>query len=228
MDKLTRIRLLIKWIQFVKSVKQKELAELLECNKSYLSQILNGSVAISDNFINKVCSLDSRINKDWIYTGIGSMAEGIPADLSTKKINDAPLEKSEEIPVIPADLYNEPEVDVYEYILDQETDMEPAVKQFPKTDMYYRIKSRAMENYICSGDILALTAYPQGQERIVPGDPYVVDTNTNGLVTRLLYNHPDGFLARSHNPERYPDFVITREEILRIYRIVGLLRINVQ
>ena len=228
MDRLTRIRLLIKWIQFIKSIKQKELAELLECNKSYLSQVLNGSTPISDNFINKVCSLDSRINKDWIYTGIGSMAEGIPADLSTKKINDAPIEKSEEIPVIPADLYNEPEVDVYEYILDQETDMAPAVKQFPKTDMYYRIKSRAMENYICSGDVLALTAYPQGQERIVPGDPYVIDTNTNGLVTRLLYNHPDGFLARSHNPERYPDFVITREEINRIFRIVGLLRINVQ
>lgn len=228
MDKLTRIRLLIKWIQFVKSVKQKELAELLECNKSYLSQILNGSVAISDNFINKVCSLDSRINKDWIYTGVGSMAEGIPADLSTKKINDAPIEKSEEIPVIPADLYNEPEVDVYEYILDQETDMAPAVKQFPKTDMYYRIKSKAMEPSICAGDMLALAAYPVGCERIVPGDPYSVDTNTNGLVTRLLYNHPDGFLARSYNPEKYPDFVIAREEINRIFRIVGLLRIDVQ
>lgn len=228
MDKLTRIRLLIKWIQFVKSVKQKELAELLECNKSYLSQILNGSVAISDNFINKVCSLDSRINKDWIYTGVGSMAEGIPADLSTKKINDAPIEKSEEIPVIPADLYNEPEVDVYEYILDQETDMAPAVKQFPKTDMYYRIKSKAMEPSICAGDMLALAAYPVGCERIVPGDPYSVDTNTNGLVTRLLYNHPDGFLARSYNPEKYPDFVISREEIIRVFRIVGLLRINVQ
>jgi transcriptional regulator with XRE-family HTH domain len=228
MDKLTRIRLLIKWIQFIKSIKQKELAELLECNKSYLSQVLNGSTPISDNFINKVCSLDSRINKDWIYTGVGSMAEGVPAEYSTKSINEAPITKNKVIPVIPADIYNEPEVDVYEYVLDQETDTAPAVKQFPKTDMYYRIKSRAMEPNICAGDVLALTAYPQGQERIIPGDVYVLDTNTNGLTTRLLYNHPDGFLARSYNPEKYPDFVINRDEIIRIFRIVGLLRINVQ
>lgn len=228
MDKLTRIRLLIKWIQFIKGIKQKELAELLDCNKSYLSQILNGSTVISDNFINKVCSLDNRINKDWIYTGVGSMAEGIPADYSTKKINEPLIKKEKEIPVIPADLYNEPTVDVYEYILDQETDTAPAVEQFPKTDMYYRIKSRAMEPNIFAGDFLALTAYPQGDERIIPGDPYVVDTNTNGLVTRMLYNHESGFLAKAHDSARFPDFVINRDEIIRIYRIVGLLRINVQ
>ena len=156
------------------------------------------------------------------------MAEGLPADSCTKKNNDLPIKKDKIIPIIPVDIYNEPTVDVYEYILDQETDTAPAVEQFPKTDMYYRIKSRAMEPNICAGDILALAAYPVGCERIVPGDPYVVDTNTNGLVTRLLYNHQDGYLAKAHNAERYPDFIISREEIMRIYRIVGLLRINVQ
>lgn len=173
------------------------------------------------------------ISPTWLLSGAGPML--IKTQNANNPINilntpECEACEIEELPIIPGNIVNAPDVDVYEYITLHVNSIEtaPVVQQFPDSKAFYRIKTKAMEPNICAGDMLALAAYPQGFERIVPGDPYSVDTNTNGLVTRLLYNHPDGFLARSYNPEKYPDFVITREEIITVFRIVGLLRINVQ
>lgn len=178
-----------------------------------------------------------ELSAHWLLTGEGNMFKRqIKTDCvqnnNIKQTECSVLEacEIEELPIIPGNIVNAPEIDVYQYITENENCIEtaPVVQQFPDSKAFYRIKTKAMEPNICAGDMLALAAYPKGFERIVPGDPYSVDTNTNGLVTRLLYNHPDGFLARSYNPEKYPDFIITREEIINVFRIVGLLRINVQ
>lgn len=173
------------------------------------------------------------ISPIWLLSGTGPMIIGTQnasCNINISNTSDCEECEVEELPIIPAKIVNAPSVDVYKYISDNENNIEtaPVVQQFPDSTAFYRIKTKAMEPNICAGDMLALAAYPVGHERIVPGDPYSVDTNTNGLVTRLLFNHPDGFLARSYNPDKYPDFVIAREEIIRIFRIVGLLRINVQ
>lgn len=185
------------------------------------------------------------VSASWLLTGEGKMLNTltpntvsnthnicntiIPSNDSTATVDGEAVEV-QELPIIPANIVNAPDIDVYKYISDNENDIEtaPVVQQFPDSKAFYRIKTKAMEPSIYAGDMLSLAAYPKGFERIVPGNPYSVDTNTNGLITRLLYNHPDGFLARSYNPEKYPDFVIAREEINRIFRIVGLLRIDVQ
>lgn len=176
-----------------------------------------------------------EVSPHWLLSGTGNMLD--ICDKSTKS-NDLYKHTStecefvtddvEELPVIPSNLVNEPKVDIFKYIIENETDRSPVVQQFPESAAYYRIKTRSMEPYICPGDMLALSPYPIGAEKIVPGDPYVVDTLTNGLVTRILYNHPDGYLARTYNNDRFTDFVINREDIIRIFRIVGLIRINVQ
>lgn len=227
-DRLSRLRQVVNWLMFIKSVNQKELSELIGVNKSYLSQILNGSTTLTNNFLNKLYNVDNRINIDWIISGNGRMTEDYthpPTHIEDDKI---PLSEPTELPVIPSNIVNEPQIDIFQYLIDNKTDRSPVVQQFPESAAYYRIKTRSMEPYICPGDMLALSPYPVGAEKIVPGDPYVVDTLTNGLVTRILYNHPDGYLARTYNNDRFTDFVINREDIIRIFRIVGLIRTNVQ
>lgn len=221
-------------------------------NKTQFAQLLGvtpqtiGSWLTRDTFnAELIFEKFPEVSASWLLTGVGKMLNTstpkdvsnmhnicntiIPPNDSTTSVDGKPVEV-QELPIIPAKIVNAPSIDVYKYISDNENDLEtaPVVQQFPDSKAFYRIKTKAMEPSICAGDMLALAAYPVGCERIVPGDPYSVDTNTNGLVTRLLYNHPDGFLARSYNPEKYPDFVIAREEIIRVFRIVGLLRINVQ
>lgn len=216
-----------------KNLSVRAFEQSIGASNGAIGRAIKNHTDISAEWLSKIIKTHPDISATWLISGVGNMysiSSCVDDCLNTGPSveNNCEAHEIEELPVIPAKIVNAPEIDVYEYVLDQETDTAPVVNQFPKTDMYYKIKSRAMEPNICAGDWLALTAYPQGSERIVPGDIYVVDTNTNGLITRMLYNHPDGFLARSYNPEKHPDFVISREEIIRIFRTVGLLRINVQ
>ena len=129
---------------------------------------------------------------------------------------------------IPANIVNDPKVDVYDYIDKNDTEMAPIVRQFPEASAFYRIKIRAMEPIIYPGDVLALAPYIDGEEDVIPGDIYVVETNTNGLVTRILFPEDDGYRAVSSKPDKHPDFLIRHKNIKSISRIVGLLRTTVQ
>ena len=75
------------------------------------------------------------------------------------------------------------------------------------------------------GDKIALLAYNKGDENPIPGKIYAVDTTSNGLIIRKLMPDENGaYIAKSLNEERYPDFIIKEEEIIRIFRIVYLGR----
>lgn len=146
---------------------------------------------------------------------------------STATVDGEPVEV-QELPIIPANIVNDPKIDVYDYIDKNDTEMAPIVRQFPEASAFYRIKIRAMEPIIYPGDVLALAPYTNGEEDVIPGDIYVVETSTNGLITRILFPEEDGYRAMSSNREKHPDFLIRRKNIKSISRIVGLLRTTVQ
>lgn len=232
-------------------IKQYEFCDALGVSHGYVCSIRQ---SIAPDKLSKIRESYPELNIEWLLTGKGEMLNSTRAVSGSVVVtnngqitgnnnmnvththnssaepsgDDVSMSEVEEIPVIPASIVNEPEVDVYEFVMENETNTQPAVAQFPKTFGWYKIKSRAMEPNICSGDVLALNPYPQGREFIEPGYPYVVDTNTNGLVTRLLFPHPDGYRAVSYQPDKYPEYIIPHEHVIRIYRIVGLLRQSVQ
>lgn len=232
-----RLKEVVKFLQESNLIRnQQHLCDIIGYNKTTLSLVLNNKLNASTKLIQSITDAFPNISKVYIEQGEGKITtDFLPkqtsnTDLYTNNTNKmfSTTNNIEELPVIPANLVNEPNIDVFQYIIENETDRSPVVQQFPESAAYYRIKTRSMEPYICPGDMLALSPYPVGAEKIVPGDPYVVDTLTNGLVTRILYNHPDGYLARTYNSDRFTDFVINREDIIRIFRIVGLIRTNVQ
>ena len=70
---IQRVRKVINWYIFQEYGKNDaEIAAKLGYTKSSFSQILGGKVPISQNFIDKLCSLDSNINKVWL-SGEGEM-----------------------------------------------------------------------------------------------------------------------------------------------------------
>ena len=239
-------------IRFIKSIRftQKEFCDSIGVCRSYVSTIRQ---SLAPEKLSAISAQYPELNIEWLLTGKGEMlnsgraVSGSVVVTNNGHINgnnnmnvththnssaepsddDVPMSEVEELPIIPSKIVNEPAIDVYNYINENNTDTTPKVPQLPKASAGYKIKSRAMEPDIYPGDMLFLEPYPVGEEHIVPGDPYVVDTSTNGLVTRYLFYADDGFLAVSKNPDRYPNFVIKREHINTISRIVGLLRLNV-
>lgn len=133
----------------------------------------------------------------------------------------------EEIPVIPRYIYEETDVDAFEYINENDVPTSPKVKQFPNFDAYVNVYSDEMEPEINKGDKIAITPYEIGMERkVIDGRAYIIDTKYNGMMLRKLYKEDNGFRAESPNPAYRAEF-IEYDEVIRVFRIVGLIRTNI-
>lgn len=229
-----------------KGVKIIDFSATIGVSNAYVSSIRR---SIQPDKLARIQQAYPDLNIEWLVTGRGNMLNTPQQAMSVinngtnsgtmgnnvsvhtgspcPSAEDAEEMSVEVLPVIPANIVNDPSIDVIKYISENATDMEPVVQQFPEAIAWYKIKSKAMEYRICAGDMIAITPYPKGEEFIIPGLTYVISTNTNGMITRRLYTHPDGYRAVSNNPEAYPDFIIPFKHVRRIYRIVGLLRQDV-
>ena len=230
----------------INSITQEKFCNSVGVAPTYVSNIRKG---IQPDKLTRIRECYPDLNIEWLVTGQGNMLNTPQQAMSVinngtnsgtmgnnvsvhtgspcPSADDAEEMSVEVLPVIPANIVNDPSIDVIKYISENATDMEPVVQQFPEAIAWYKIKSKAMEYRICAGDMIAITPYPKGEEFIIPGLTYVISTNTNGMITRRLYTHPDGYRAVSNNPEDYPDFIIPFKHVRRIYRIVGLLRQDV-
>ncbi|MBO4659718.1 MAG: helix-turn-helix domain-containing protein [Prevotella sp.] len=69
-----RLKQVVAWlIANGEASSQRELAKQLGYTPSSLSQIINGHVPLSDKFLNRLVTLDGRVNAEWIRTGEGNM-----------------------------------------------------------------------------------------------------------------------------------------------------------
>lgn len=253
MDKIERRKYFISQLKKRKYIKgQKELgAQLGYGNESYFSQIINGKVQYPEDLNAKIKSLFPDVNTEWLDTGVGSLwGEGnitainngtvsgtmttahtiinnAPAPITTEEVGEVEEpEEVEAIPVVPRSIYTEPNVNILEYVQNNDVQMSPRIHQLSQYDLCYMAVNDEMAPYICAGDRIYLWAYPEGKERkIIDGRVYSVDTKLNGVLTRQLYKTEEGFLAKSFNP-RYADEVLEWEDIYRVYRIVGVLRMD--
>lgn len=75
MDIHSRIKLIVKWLIGIGLAETQEAIgkAMGYSNKSSFSQILNNKVPIPDHFIDKLCNLNSDINKEWVAYGDGNM-----------------------------------------------------------------------------------------------------------------------------------------------------------
>ena len=75
MNMLTNLKILIRWMlqQGMYGSSQKVLSNRLGYKESSFSQIVNGHVPVSGRFVNKLCEMEPRINRDWLMNGQGEM-----------------------------------------------------------------------------------------------------------------------------------------------------------
>ena len=133
-------------------------------------------------------------------------------------------------PVIPTALCREGGCDILEYIEEnpEEVEISPIRAKGVTIDLWYRIRATDNSNaptYL-PGDNIALASYPKGEERPRPGRFYVVDTYSNGFELGILFPTDSGdFRMQKKNREEFPDFTIERDDIIRIYRVIMMVRI---
>lgn len=92
--------------------------------------------------------------------------------------------------------------------------------------LWYRVEDEALSPSFVAGDLVALHSSKTGMVGFVPGRVYAVDTRSLGVVLRYIVPDGGGIIARSANPAAFPDFRIEAEDVIRIYTVMGMMRMN--
>lgn len=186
--------------------------EMLKSNTT--SSIITGDITIGDV---------SNSN-------ISNVGHGNTYINDTTNNDDATYIEVEEVkraPILSATLARAPQVDVLEAVSEKADELEKApvgVFNAP-VSVWYRVQDESLAPKYEVGDLLALWAYPKGEEDPIPGKMYGINTSTNGLIVRRLFPQEDGgYIAKAANREEFPDYRIKPGNVVQIYKIMLMVR----
>lgn len=203
---------------------QQEVAKVLNVQQAAVSNQLNGRPFGKNSASKWNKAFGFRVN--WLLTGEGAMfddTENGPENHTAcpQECHDAAT--CEYIPVIPARLFRVPDLNIYEYVTTSpNVDRMPAVPHFQKHDLFARCPGDAMSPRICRGYLLALCRIPK-DSTIINGEIYALDTYSQGMFIRKLVDNGDKFMCIAENQADFPDFELPREDVIDLYRVVGVL-----
>lgn len=235
MAKNQELKSLIGRIKFIHGLTQAQIADELSVKSTYLSDMINGRVPFSEKFRENLLgvfpdAVEPTGNTVTVGTAqqstvVGGNYYGTPTRAHEE---EPPLIEAEEVgaPVIPMSIIKTPNIDILQYVHSHRSGIEYSgirIDNMPIA-LWHRVGDHALEPAYNKGDLLGLCDYPQGQEDPIPGKIYAVDTRSNGMIVRILFPDGEDFRAHATNPD-FPDFIIRRENIIRIYRKMIMVRI---
>lgn len=207
-------------IQFIKykGISKNAFENACNMSKRYISNLKGTPGA---RIIKNIHDAFPELNTTWLITGTGEMLS------ESTETQESALLNENRAPILPTLVAGRPNVDILEFVHNNVENLELSriiVLDTP-IDLWHMIRDDALSPVFKIGDKIALLAYDRGEENPIPGKIYAVDTASNGLVIRKLIPEENvGYIAKSLNEEKYPDFVIKEDEIIRIFRIVYLGR----
>lgn len=216
----------------------------------------NGAVSkMGDNTrrstIDKISTIFPDLNPAWLLTGEGQMLRE-QSGVTTQNVHHVSntivaggnnsgnvmagavsaqavsYAKQVKAPVVPRPITRVQNLDVLEYVRSQGSgiEMSKVIIEDVPVSCWYNVENSALAPRFMLGDMVALTSISIGMGKIVPGYVYAVDTKSMGMLLRILFE--DGGLLRAHslNPDEYPDFTIEPSDVIRTYRVMGMVRYN--
>ena len=239
-------------VQFIKMMHltQKAFEERCGMGNGYVNSIRKG---IGPEKMQDIIRAFPELNREWLLFGEGNPLKATPTISGDITVNgngnshighgntstncencncetSAEAQELQGAPVIPTALCREGGCDILEYIEEnpEEVEISPIRAKGVTIDLWWRIRATDNSNaptYL-PGDNIALASYPKGEERPRPGRFYVVDTYSNGFELGILFPTDSGdFRMQKKNREEFPDFTIERDDIIRIYRVIMMVRI---
>lgn len=208
-------------------ISQTDVAKTLDVQPAAVSNQLNGRPFGKNSAAKWNKAFGFRVN--WLLTGEGPMFddEGSSTLREFHPLEDHPeLNHEDDIPVIPARLFRAPEINIYEYVMNSpNVERLPPVPHFQKHDLFATCPGDAMAPRICRGYLLALRRMPI-DSTIINGEIYVIDTVSQGMFLRRIIDNGEGLTFISENHTDFPDFLLPYDEIINIFRVVGVLITN--
>lgn len=210
----------IKELMISEGYNQKQFTKKIDFHNSNFGQILKGERKVNQNLIGKILAVFPGLRSEWLINGEGEMYESEEIGKRTSELYDV-MSKEVTKPRLPI---TAAAGNIYEYldgVKMHECEQIPVIRSMPDYDFTMVVKGNSMEPKFEGGDEIACKKV----EKIIEwGKAYVLATR-DGAVLKRLYQDGDGVRCVSYNHEEYPDFHVDGDDILGVYRVVGLIRI---
>lgn len=235
MTELQRIKIALKaLISLGNARNQEEVGKLLGySNKSSFSQVMNGKVNLPADFVDRLCSLNTALNKDWIKTGIGNVLED---NASTGKIyndeNDAlsgsktfadGFSENQTLPLISAEAMIEYSVDNKDFA--RLNTAKFLIPTFKGSDYLITVIGSSMYPKYNNGDIVACKHLPP-DTFFQWNKVYVINTEQGILVKRICKSNHEDFVTIVSDNKDYDSFELPKSKLLSVAIVIGVIRLE--
>lgn len=225
----------------LKGISKLDFANTIGVSHSYLTSMRKG---MPTSKLALVQSNYPDLNIEWLVTGrgnmlntpqhmsvinngtnSGTMGNNIVTTSNANTTNDSDAEHMdvEELPVIPSNVYFDPNVTLVDYLNEHNVRTSPRVKQFPTYHMLLPVCENTMTQECKPSDKLAVRILDKKNPKIFNGRMYILDLVGNQSILCYLTKTEGGYIA-SYENSRYSDDFIAFEDVEQIYKVVGLIR----
>lgn len=236
-------------IEFIKAkgITMKHFEKKCDLSSGYVTSMRKG---YGSDKLNNVLSAFPELNRDWLLYGEGEMLRQAERNVtqSLNNVNNSivtagnnmgnvitdamTMRKADKniyakAPIVPREITRLPNLDVLDYIHSKEdVERSPIIIEDVPVSMWYMVEDDALSPKFMVGDMVALLSTQKGMVNFVPGRVYAVDTNSRGILFRILFEHGKDLRTHSLNPEAHPDFIIKHNDVIRIYKVLVMYRFN--
>ena len=204
----------------MESISSAAFAKKVGVSASNLSQTLQGKRGVPNVLPGKIIEAFPEVRKEWLLWGDGEMYQSEQRAVDTEGLIEEAL-RTQTKPRLPVTAAAGNLSEYLEGVKMYECEQIPIIRSMPEYDFTMIVKGNSMEPKFEGGDEIACKKV----EKIIEwGKAYVLATR-DGAVLKRLYQDEDGVRCVSYNHEEYPDFHVDGDDILGVYRVVGLLRV---
>lgn len=223
------------------NLKQSEIADKIGVSKQYLSDTINGRYPYSNELRMRIHEAFGFLNdnalpvfpqnvihaSNSIVTGGGDNSGSVSVG-GVASQGAATAIAAMRKPIVPRPITRRQNLDVLEYVQQHAAQVEAShiILDDVPVSLWYRVEDSALSPSFVAGDLVALHSAKTGMVGFVPGRVYAVDTKSLGVVLRYIVPDGSGLIARSANAELFPEFRIAEDDVIRIYTVMGMMRMN--
>lgn len=243
MTELERIRIAIKALISLGSAKnQEDVGNLIGyTNKSSFSQVINGKVPLTKDFIDRLCSIDKRLNKTWIVSEVGDLLKN---KNESKQFYNNVLREPKEVYKLKTDqiqsdnqqipLYNIEATAGIATLFSDSTQVTPIdyikIPNLPKCDGAVYVTGDSMYPLLKSGDIVMYKWIKDIKDGIFWGEMYLISYDDDGsemVMVKYIQKCDDPeFVKLVSQNKHHQDKDIKIKKIRALALIKASIRIN--
>lgn len=218
---------LVSYLRY-KKIGYNRFEALAGVSSGYIANLKNSP---GSNVLVKILNAAPDLNEKWLLTGEGEMlnsnTDSSVVQIGANTLDCEDAEVIESFPMLPEEVAVNPNTDIEEFIEENSSELErvnPSSK-LSSANAAERILRTSMLPTFQPEDIVFVRFLPD-RMKLCDGDIYYLNCKNRPTMIRRIKFEPDNRLRLVAQNPQYGDVIISREDIINVGTIVGMLRLT--